>query len=95
MEFPAELKGLLSAVLKEKFPAEMISEFTLESVEIDRDAGEIRIVLKVSTDVAPEDFAEEYFGLTNLVQRKFKAKSAALSDFFPIITPVFGQGAHA
>lgn len=95
MELPSGLKELLINVLQEKFPAEMISEISLESFDLDQDAGEIRIVLKVSTDIAPEDFADEYFGLTRLMQRKFRDKSEALSNYFPIITPVFGQGAHA
>ena len=95
MEFPNGLKELLMTVLQEKFPAEMISEISLESFDVDPEAGEIRIVLKVSTEVAPEDFADEYFGLTRLMQRKFRDKSEALSNYFPIITPVFGQGVHA
>jgi len=95
MEISKELKDLLSAVLKEKFPAEMISEIALDDVTVDQEAGEIRIILTVSTQVEPEAFADEYFGLTHLIQRKFKDRSTDLSNFFPIITPVFGQGAHA
>lgn len=95
MDIPLELKDFLSTVLKEKFPEEMISEISLDDVTVDHEAGEIRITLTVSTQIAPEDFADEYFGLTHLMQRKFKDRSAALSSFFPIITPVFGQGAHA
>jgi hypothetical protein len=95
MEITAELKELLTTVLNEKFPAEMISEISLDDVTVDQEAGEIRIVLTVSTQVEPEDFADQYFGLTHLMQRKFRDRSAALSNFFPIITPVFGQGAHA
>lgn len=95
MEFPTELKELLAKALEEKFPAEMISEIDLESIQVDHDAGEIRIVLNISTQVKPEEFAKGYFGLTNLVQRRFEDNSSALSDFFPIITPVFGQRMHA
>ncbi len=95
MEVPSELNELLATVLKEKFPVDMFSEISLDDVTIDHEAGEIRIVLTVSTQVAPEDFADEYFGLTHLMQRKFRDRSAALSNFFPIIMPVFGQGAHA
>lgn len=95
MDLPTELKDVLSTLIQEKFPAEMISGISLESINVDHEAGEVRIVLQVSTEVAPEKFAQEYFGLTNLVQRTFKDRSSTLSDFFPIITPVFGQGTHA
>lgn len=95
MDHQAALADLLVAVLKENFPDEVISELKVESIEMDREAGEIRIVLHVGTEVAPEKFAEGYFGLTSRLQRSVREKAPTLSDFFPIITPEFGQGVHA
>ena len=95
MKFPTELKELLTAVLQERFPKEMIAEIKLESIDVDHDAGEIRIVLEIGTEIPPEKFAEGYFGLTNLVQSKFSDVRSPLSGFFPIISPKFDQREHA
>ncbi len=90
-----EFKKLLKAVITEKFPAEMIKEIEIKSVEFNEEVGEIRVELAISMHVEPEDFAHEYFGLTNFLRRSLKDKQPSLGGFFPVITPVFGQGAHA
>lgn len=95
MEIPAEMQEILKAVIAEKFPADMIENISVRSVELDQDAGEVRIELLVSMDVEPEEFARGYFGLTGLLRRTIKDKTPNLNGLFPIITPIYGAEAHA
>ncbi|MCT4578628.1 hypothetical protein [Donghicola sp.] len=92
MEFPKELQDALVALLEERFD---FSDVTLKSIEIDEDAGELRIVIMVGTEVPPENFARGFFGLPSLVQRKIADRASTLSEFFPVITPEISQPAHA
>ncbi|NHM18854.1 hypothetical protein [Tritonibacter mobilis] len=91
-----EVRKLLEEEVHKAFPNELITKIHVEHVELDADAGEIKITLNVSTSVDPQTFAEGYFGLTGKVRRWLAANEEdRLGKFFPIITPQIGHEVHA
>lgn len=90
-----EVRKLLETEVHKAFATEIIKKIHVHRVEIDSEAGEIKITLTVETGVDPKVFAEGYFGLTGKVRRWLVDNEGdRLGKFFPIITPSIGHEVH-
>ena len=93
MGFEAELEARIKELIAERLGENLNATVTIESIEVIEADSEIRIVVEIKTDVAPEILAKRYFGLTGKVREALGDKWGA---YFPVITPnIENLAAHA
>jgi len=86
------LKGIIREVISERFGEDMVESFEIKSVQIDEDSLEIRITIEFEGDADAKELARRLFGVTRAVR---KGLGTEWQDYFPVVMPTFGTGAHA
>jgi hypothetical protein len=86
------LRAELDKVIRENFPAGTVESVEFSPAEISDDGATMKIFIILAAQSEPKNVAKHYFGLTGKVREKLRGQ---WQDFFPVITPVFNEGAHA
>jgi len=92
MDFDKDLEAHVIGLIKEKLGHDLNAQVVIESIEVLEAEAEIRFLVRIETDTAPEELAKRYFGLTGRVR---EALGDRWRDYFPVITPSIGHSAHA
>ena len=93
MQVNDELRAELQRLIASKLGGSEVESLSIESIDVIENKREIRIVVKIKTKEGAADaatIADRYFGLTGKVR---EALGESWNEFFPIITPKFGQAA--
>lgn len=92
MQIDDALKERVKQAIIGRFDRGVIRDVRLESVEINDDEEEIRLVFTLVTDADPEMIGRRFFGLTD------KVRTALGEDwrrYFPILQSEIDRGAAA
>lgn len=92
MQINEALTSEIESVIAQRFEHMDVQKVTIESIEVIEDRLELRIVVLIETTADSETLADSYFGLTRRVK---SALGETWRDFFPVITPIIGNEAHA
>lgn len=74
----------LKSLIKERLTAGIEADVRIESVDINADDEEIRIVVIIETSATSAEIGERFYGLTRHLR---EGLNDDLHDYFPIITP--------
>lgn len=86
MTLSDEIKDRVLAALRDRFDARLVRNIRLDSVEIDDDEGELRLVFTIEMvpDADAGEIGRRYFGLTDQVRT---ALGNDWRGYFPILRP--------
>lgn len=92
MQVDNNLKERVRRAIIDRFEPGVIRDVRLESIEIDEDEEEIRLIFTIETDADPEMIGRRFFGLTDKVR---KALGEDWRGYFPILQSEIDRGAAA
>jgi hypothetical protein len=92
MQVDNNLKERVRRAIIDRFEPGVIRDVRLESIEIDEDEEEIRLIFTIETDADPEMIGRRFFGLTDKVR---KALGEDWRGYFPILQSEIDRGVAA
>ncbi len=92
MQVDNNLKERVRCAIIDRFEPGVIRDVRLESIEIDEDEEEIRLIFTIETDADPEMIGRRFFGLTDKVR---KALGEDWRGYFPILQSEIDRGVAA
>ncbi|WP_157932960.1 hypothetical protein [Roseovarius salinarum] len=92
MQVDNDLKERVRHAIIDRFEPGVIRDVRLESIEIDEDEEEIRLIFTIETDADPGMIGRRFFGLTDKVR---KALGEDWRGYFPILQSEIDRGVAA
>jgi hypothetical protein len=92
MQVDNNLKERVRRAIIDRFEPGVIRDVRLESIEIDEDEEEVRLIFTIETDADPEMIGRRFFGLTDKVR---KALGEDWRGYFPILQSEIDRGVAA
>ena len=92
LKIDKDLESRVLAAIRDRLALDADSKVCIQSIDVDEERAEIRIVLLIETANSPEQIADRYFGMTGKIR---EALGETWQEYFPIITPLVGNGANA